>query len=143
MKKTLFRLALCAAVLAIAAAPVHSKTKKKSSAKPATSQVIYTGDLAKKVYGYNGPTPLNIHIEGGRITRIEALPNNETPQYFKRVTAKIFPLYEGKTVAEAKKMHVDAVSGATYSSEAVIKNIQMGLEQAGTTAPKKGKGKKK
>ena len=120
-------------------APVESKTKKKTAAKPVQTQVIYTGDIAKKVYGYNGPVPLNIHIEGGRIVRIEALPNNETPQYFKRVVAKIFPMYEGKTVAEAKAMHVDAVSGATYSSEAVIKNIQMGLESAGTTA---GKGKK-
>ena len=111
--------------------------KKKQASKTVTPQVIYTGDLAKKVYGYNGPTPLNIHIEGGRIVRIEALPNNETPQYFKRVTAKIFPQYEGKTIAEAQQLHVDAVSGATYSSEAVIKNIQMGLEQAASKTKKK------
>ena len=139
MNNKLLKFILCAVLLAVAVTPMESKTKKKSAVKPAQSQVIYTGDVAKKVYGYNGTTPLNIYIEGGRIVRIEALPNNETPQYFKRVVAKIFPLYEGKTVAEAKAMHVDAVTGATYSSEAVIKNIQMGLETVGTTD---GKGKK-
>ncbi len=142
MRTQLFKILLCVAVLAVSVAPVESKTKKKTAAKPAQTQVVYTGDIAKKVYGYNGTTPLNIHIEGGRIVRIEALPNNETPQYFKRVVAKIFPMYEGKTVAEAKAMHVDAVTGATYSSEAVIKNIQMGLETVGAKTAKGKKAKK-
>ena len=34
----------------------------------------------------------------------------------------------GKTPAEAKEIQLDAVSGATYSSNAVIKNIQLALE---------------
>ena len=34
----------------------------------------------------------------------------------------------GKTVEEAKTVELDAVSGATYSSEAVIKNIRLGLD---------------
>ncbi|MBQ7691120.1 MAG: FMN-binding protein [Muribaculaceae bacterium] len=141
MRKVVIALSLL--LLATASvSPVQGKTKKKQASKPAKAQVIYTGDLAKKVYGYNGPTPLNIHIENGRIVRIEALPNNETPQYFNRVAAKIFPLYEGKTVAEARQLHVDAVTGATYSSEAVIKNIQAGLEQA-NSSPKRTKKKNK
>ena len=140
MKRNFIKLMLCLAILAVAAPTIESKTRKKAANSSNTSQVIYTGDIAKKVYGYNGTTPLNIHIQGGKITRIEALPNNETPQYFKRAIDKIFPLFEGKTVAEAKRMKVDAVTGATYSSEAVIKNIQMGLEQAGNNkANKKSK----
>ena len=104
--------------------------KKNNKSQNSTTKVVYTGDIAKKVFGYNGPTPLNIHIKNGKIERIEALPNNETPNYFKRAANKIFPLYEGKTVEQAKAMKVDAVSGATYSSEAIIKNIKMGLDQA-------------
>ena len=127
--------------LAVAMTPMAARNKKKAGGKKSapTTQVIYTGDIAKKVYGYNGATPLNIHIKDGRIERIEALPNNETPSYFKRATSKIFPQYEGKTVAEARALHVDAVSGATYSSEAIIKNIQMGLQQydGGKTKGKK------
>ena len=135
--KTIF----CAAMmLSLLVAPVDGLAKKKAT--KSTSQVIFTGDIASKVYGYNGKTPLNIHIKDGKIERIEVLPNDETPQYLKRATAKIIPQYEGKTVAEAKKLHVDAVTGATYSSEAIIKNIQMGLEQAGKSGSSKKSGKK-
>ena len=103
----------------------------------AQKQVIYTGDLAKKVIGYNGTTPLNITIEKGVITDIEALPNDETPRFFKKVVDKIFPQYIGKTVDEAKKMKVDAVTGATYSSEAVLENIKKGLDQVKAEPAKK------
>lgn len=106
-------------------------------------KVVYTGEIAKKVIGYNGPTPLNIHIVNGRIERIEALPNQETPQYLKRATAKVFPQYEGKTVAEARALKADIATGATYTSEALIKNIQLGLEQVKTSTKKASTGKKK
>jgi uncharacterized protein with FMN-binding domain len=36
----------------------------------------------------------------------------------------------GKKVDEAAKMQLDAVSGATYSSEAVIENLRAGLQEA-------------
>ena len=138
--RTILALVLLAAV---AVAPMQGKNKKKATTpKAGQTPVIYTGELGKKIYGYNGTTPLNIHIEGGRIVRIEALPNDETPQYFKRAAAKIFPQYEGKTVAEARQLRVDAVTGATYSSEAIIKNIQLGLEQAASNKGKGGKKKK-
>ena len=136
--KTVFTAAL---MLALLAAPIDGQARKKTA--KSTSQVIYTGEIASKVYGYNGKTPLNIHIKNGKIERIEVLPNDETPQYLKRATAKILPQYEGKSVAEAKKLHVDAVTGATYSSEAIIKNIQMGLEHAGKSGSDKSKSKKK
>ena len=139
MKKIMSKLVLAVAVTAlIAAVPAQAK-KKATSNKATSSQVIYTGEIAKKVYGYNGTTPLNIHLKNGKIEKIEALENQETPQYFQRAIKKIFPLYEGKTVAEALSMDVDAVSGATYSSEAVIKNIRLGLEQAQPAAKKKTK----
>ena len=77
----------CALALTLAVAPSVAKGKKLH-AKTSNTQVIYTGDLGKKIYGYNGTTPLNIHIKDGRIERIEALPNKETPQYFKRAIIK-------------------------------------------------------
>lgn len=132
---------ICAILLlTVVAMPIEAKSKKKSS-KATTSQVIYTGDIAKKVYGYNGKTPVNIHIKGGIIERIEVLPNDETPQYLKRAIAKVCPQFEGKAVAEAKKIQADVATGATYSSEAIIKNIQLGLEQA--TGGKKSSGAKR
>ncbi len=130
-------------MVAIATTPAWAASKKKASSK-GTTQVVYTGDLAKKVYGYNGTTPLNITIKNGRIASIEALPNDETPQYFKKATAHIFPQYIGKTVAQAQKVKADAATGATYSSNALIKNIEAGLGSvSGKKATKATKAKKK
>lgn len=145
MKKiyvTLFSVAI--ALLAIAPSAM-AKGKKSTS-----PQVIYTGEIAKKVIGYNGTTPLNITITNGKITNIEALGNKETPAYFNKAKEKVFKQYIGKSVNEALKLDADVATGATYSSEALIKNIKMGLEKANgsksdKTAKKasKSKGKKR
>jgi len=143
MKKTI----IIAAIMLIIAgtASLDAGTKKKArSSKASTTQVIYTGDIASKVIGYNGTTPLNITIKNGVIENIEALQNQETPAYFSRATKKVFPQYIGKTVAEAKALKPDVATGATYSSDALIKNIQMGLDQVkSTTAKKKAPARKK
>ena len=138
----LFKILICVLIVtAFTAMPADSKTKNKAG-KASTTKVIFTGDLANKVYGYNGKTPVNIHIKDGKIEKIEVLPNEETPQYLKRAVAKICPQYEGKSIAEAKKVHADVATGATYSSEALIKNIQMGLDQVDNTGKTSAKRKK-
>ncbi len=143
MKKTIIIAAIM--LLVAGTASLDARTKKKAAkSKTSTTQVIYTGDIAKKVIGYNGPVPLNITVKGGVIENIEVLDNQESPGYLKRATAKVLPQYIGKTVAEAKKLDADIATGATYSSQALIKNIQMGLEQVkSTTAKKKAPAKKK
>lgn len=125
-------IAVAAALMLIASAQADAKTtpKKKSSHKTQAEQVIFTGELAKRVIGYSSTTPLNITIKDGKIAKIEALPNKETPQYFKKATTKVFAQYEGLTIDQALKLKADVATGATYSSEALIKNIQMGLQQA-------------
>ncbi len=110
-----------------------------SFAAMAGSQVIFTGELGKNVRGYQGTTPLNITIENGKITNIEALENNETPRYFSRAKAGVFKQYIGLSVKEALNLQADAVTGATYSSEALIKNIQLGLKNAKTDSKSSSK----
>ena len=90
--------------------------------------IVNTTDLAKDVIGYNGTTPLEIKLVDGVIVGIKALPNKESPGYFRRVVSSpIFTLPIGKKPAEVLDMQLDAVSGATYSSEAVIENLRRGL----------------
>ena len=110
---------------------------------PWQSKVIYTGDIAKKVMGYQGPTPLNITISNGKIESIEALANQESPKYMRRAERGIFPHYIGKTVSQALKLKVDAVTGATYTSNALLQNIKLGLEQARKSGKKTGTAAKK
>ena len=136
MKKTII---IAAIMLLIAGtASLDARTKKSAKkAKASTTQVIYTGDIASKVIGYNGTTPLNITVKNGVIENIEVLENQESPGDLKRATAKVLPQYIGKTVAEAKKLNADVATGATYTSDALIKNIQMGLDQVKSTPAKK------
>ncbi len=145
MKKTIIIAAIM--LLVAGTASLDARTKKKAAkSKTSTTQVIYTGDIAKKVIGYNGPVPLNITVKGGVIENIEVLDNQESPGYLKRATAKVLPQYIGKTVAQARNLKAEVATGATYSSEAIIKNIQMGVEQVKATkkkAPAKKKSTKK
>lgn len=89
--------------------------------------VINTTSLTQDVIGYQGPTPVKIYIEGKKITKISPLRNKETPKYFQQAK-KILSNYEGKTVSKAAKLKVDGVTGATMSSEALMKNVKTGLE---------------
>lgn len=92
--------------------------------------VVNTRVLAKDVQGYGGPVPLKIHIDkNGRLTAIEAEPNAESPSFFDRAK-ELFSRWQGKTIDEAMAEDVDAVSGATFSSKAIIRNVQRGLAYA-------------
>ena len=104
-------------------------------AKKPKSFVVNTEKLGEKVMGYAGQTPVEIHIVDGKVDKIVALPNSETPSFFQRVQeSPIFTSLIGKTVKEASEVQLDAVSGATWSSKAVIENIRLGLRQAAKKA---------
>ena len=143
MKKTIIIAAMMLLVAGTTSLDARTKKSGKTNKANAT-QVIYTGDIASKVIGYNGTTPLNITVKNGVIENIEVLQNEESPAYLKRAKDKVLPQYIGKTVAEAKKLKPDIATGATYTSEALIKNIQMGLDKAkSTSATKKSTNSKK
>ncbi|MGM9713129.1 MAG: FMN-binding protein [Prevotella sp.] len=95
------------------------------------SIVISTQRMAADVQGYNGPVPLTVFISGGRIDSIRVGENDETPSFLERVEEGIIRRYEGMTVSEARNAEVDAVSGATFSSDAVLENIHRALSAPG------------
>ena len=130
MKKWILPVALAALLvsLGIVSSAQGSRTAGKAVA---DTLVVNTTDLCKDVIGYDGPTPLKITVVRGIVTSVEALPNTESPSYFERVLQSgLFKAVVGKTPAEAAKMPLDAVTGATYSSEAVIENLRAGLQEA-------------
>lgn len=90
---------------------------------------LNTTELGKDIIGYGGTVPLEIILEDGRVKSIKALENSETPDFFKEASA-LLTKWNGRTVVEAQKLKVDAVSGATFSSKAIIGNVQRGLQYA-------------
>ena len=83
------------------------------------------------VTGYAGPVPLQIYVSNGVVDSVIALPNVETPDFFDRVEEELLHRWDGLTIEEAAQLNVDAVSGATYSSRALIDNMQRGLKELG------------
>ena len=90
--------------------------------------VVNTTTISKDIEGYNGPTPLKVYINKNKVERIELLKSMESPKYYGQVKKALLEKWNGMTVKEAKILQVDAVTGATFSSEAVIQNVQMALD---------------
>ena len=109
----------------------EAKTLKNDTLEvtPDGALVVNTKPLAKDVQGYGGPVPLKIHIKDGRVAAVEAEPNAESPDFFNRAK-ELLNHWQNKSVDEALVEEVDAVSGATFSSRAIIANMQRGLAYA-------------
>jgi len=90
--------------------------------------VINTKTLARDVRGYNGPTPVEIHIKNNRIVKILPLANSETRKYFDPVKKNLLTKWNGMKVDKAISANIDGVSGATMSSRAVKENVRRGLK---------------
>ncbi len=91
--------------------------------------VINTSALAHDIKGYAGKVPLEITLKDGVVVSVKALDNAETKDFFDNASA-LLDKWNGKTIDEAAKMEVDAVSGATFSSNAIIGNMHRGLQYA-------------
>lgn len=92
--------------------------------------IINTDSLSGDVIGFISKVPLKITIKNDVIQKVEALPNQETPGYFQPVKEKLLPVWKGMTIKEGLNAKVDVISGATYSSRAVIENVKRGLTYA-------------
>ena len=91
--------------------------------------VVNTTSLAQDVLGYMGPTPLLITISKGKVTKVEPLPNDETPRYIQFVTEDgLFERWDGMSLKEAAEADVDATTGATMTSKAVMENVRRGVK---------------
>lgn len=94
----------------------------------------YTGSAQ----GYGGSIKVEVTIKNGKISKITVLDaSGETASYFAKAKTLI------NAIIKKQSTNVDAVSGATYSSNGIIKAVRNALSKAKTTAPKKTKASKK
>lgn len=89
--------------------------------------IINTTELGKDIEGYNGPTPMKVYISKNKVEKIEFLKSMESPKYYAKVKKTLQDKWNGLKVKDAKTQKVDIVTGATFSSEAVIKNVQLAI----------------
>ena len=89
---------------------------------------INTTTLCADVKGYADATPIKIYIKDGKINKIKTLRNAETPKFWALIKKEMMSKWEGMDVKKAAKAKVDAVTGATMSSKALMKNVQAGCD---------------
>lgn len=76
--------------------------------------------------GRNGEVEVNVTVEDGVIKAVEVGSNSETPAISSYAFDRIPSL-----IVEHQTLHLDAVSGATFSSNAVKNAVKAALEEAG------------
>ena len=84
------------------------------------------------VSGYGGPVPVAVTIRDGAVSDVRpVLPNDETPFFFNSLDeAGLWKAWNGLPVEVAATARVDAVTGATFSSNAAIANVRAALATA-------------
>lgn len=89
--------------------------------------VFNSSEYGKDIRGFRGPVPILIVTDKNqKIRKVTAFNNNETPKYLSKVAAEgLFKKWNGKAIQKAKDEKVDGVTGATFSSRAIIKNVQL------------------
>ena len=92
------------------------------------TMVVNTTTLCPDVKGYADVVPVKIYIKDGKIEKIKPLRNAETPKFWALIKKDMLPKWEGMDVKKAAKAMVDAVTGATMSSKALLKNVQTGCD---------------
>ena len=90
--------------------------------------VINTTEIGKDIEGYQATTPLKVYIKKDKVEKIEALQNMETPKYWALIKRDLLGKWNGLTTKKAATQQVDVITGATYTSEAVIENVRRGVE---------------
>ena len=91
--------------------------------------VINTRQLGKDIIGYSGTVPLEISLKDGKVKEVKVLENTETPGFLRKA-GRLLSRWDGLSIAQAQELEVDVVSGATYTSNAIIDNMQRGLSFA-------------
>ena len=92
--------------------------------------LLFSMPYAESVKGYNGNTPLLIALDANDcIKQVVMLPNHETPRFAERVEeGGLYQAWDGLTVEEALAKQVDAISGATYTSNGVKGSLSIRLK---------------
>ena len=83
------------------------------------------GEYLGKASAYNGNVEVKVIISGGKITAIDIVKTKDDEDYFFDAQKKVIP-----EILEKQSTDVDAVAGATTSSEGIAHAVQKALEQA-------------
>ena len=101
-------------------------TESKESAEANSASGAYKdGEYFGKASAYNGNVEVKVTISGGKMTAIDIVKTKDDEDYFFDAQKKVIP-----EILEKQSTDVDAVAGATTSSEGIAHAVEKALEQA-------------
>jgi uncharacterized protein with FMN-binding domain len=115
-------------------APVGSTPTTTTVAAPGstTSTLPLSGALrtvvgASERYGY-GVLSVRVTVQGSRITEVSVASLQTAEQYSQSLAQQVIPTLRGEVMA-AQSARINAISGATYTSEAYAYSVQSALDR--------------
>jgi uncharacterized protein with FMN-binding domain len=135
MRRVILAIVCTAAVLALVlsfktrtqpavAPPAPGRPPASTAGGPATT---VTGDVVQTVYG---PVQVRITVAGGQVTAVTAPQYPQDTPRDDQINEYAIPRLNSEAVA-AGSADIDAVSGATYTSQGYVGSLQSALDKAG------------
>ncbi|MBA2812523.1 FMN-binding protein [Streptomyces sp. KM273126] len=93
----------------------------------ATGTRTATGEAAQTRYG---PVQVRVTVKDGRLTDVTAVTYPQSSPRDQRINGYAVPLL-GREALSAQSANIDAVSGATYTSEGYRQSLQSALDSLG------------
>ena len=110
-----------------AAGSAHTGSKAAASRRPAAAGTrAVTGTVETTL---RGPMQVELTLAGQKITRVTVLQRTNDGPESQQIDGAAIPRLVSETLA-AQSGRIDAVSGATYTSEGYIGSLQSALDQA-------------
>lgn len=108
-----------------ASPPPRPPTLGPATPKP-VAPVVINGAGVQTDYG---PVQVQITLNGGKITAATAVVYPQQTSRDQRINAQAIPILQSETLA-AQSAHIDAVSGASYTSQGYATSLQSALDLA-------------
>lgn len=107
--------------------PAPSGTVSSPPAGSAAGTRTYTGDPVDTRYG---TVQVSVTVGAGHLTGVKVLQAPSGDGHSERITADAVPRLTQEALS-AGSAHIDAVSGASYTSQGYIRSLQSALDRAG------------
>jgi len=102
------------------------KPSQKTSSNSAKETKYKDGTYKGEGTGYKGgTTTVSVTVKGGKITSIETISNEDTPDFYDRASGTVI-----SEIVSTQSTSVDIVSGATYSSRGIMQAVESALSKA-------------
>ena len=93
---------------------------------PAATSATYTGGVADTQWG---PVQVRITLRGNKITRAQAVQYPQSSSTDAQINGYALPILD-QEVVQKQSAAIDAVSGATVTSDGYLQSLQSAIDQA-------------